>query len=120
MEVTFVGTEASLRLSQTPVFLIRPANPANPASADVADTEDTPEPVLVRLQGKKGQRVCRTKLSLVDAENKHGFRKSDIVRTTVTVNPDKSLLVRPERKLKSGEYLLVAGAPAHGCDFGID
>ena len=109
MDVTFDSLKAPLRiLSKTPTFLIRSTG------------DDEPEPVLVRLQRKKDHRVCRAKLSVVAVDNKYGFRKSDIVRTTVTVNSDNSVLVRPEQRLKSGEYLLVSDTPASGCDFGID
>ena len=109
MDVTFDSPKASLRiLSKTPAFMVHSTG------------DDKPEPVLVRLQRKKDRRVCRAKLSATAVDNRYGFRKSDIVRTTVTVNPDNSVLVRPEQRLKAGEYLLVSDAPASGCDFGID
>ena len=109
MDVTFAAPKAPLRiLSKTPVFMISTTH------------DSTSEPVLVRLQKKKDRRVCRAKLSATAVDNRYGFRKSDIVRTIVTVNPDNSVLVRPEQRLKAGEYLLVSDAPASGCDFGID
>ena len=109
MDVTFDNPKAPLRiLSKTPEFMIHSTG------------DDEVEPVLVRLQKKKDRRVCRAKLSATAVDNRYGFHKSDIVRITVTVNSDNSVLVRPEQRLKAGEYLLVLDAPASGWDFGID
>jgi len=108
MDISFSGPKAALRISdREPVFTIRPDG-------------DGFEPVLVRLDKKKDRRVCRTRPSSATIGNKQGFRKQDIVRTVLTVNPDKSITVRPERTLKPGEYLLVIDLPSHGRDFGVD
>ncbi|MDR1727514.1 MAG: hypothetical protein LBT74_06250 [Acidobacteriota bacterium] len=112
MDVAFAGAAAALRFSSgspgQPVFLIRPQGGG------------VPEPMLVRLKKEGGRRVCRAKLSLVEVGNRYGFRKADIVRITVLPNPDGSIQVRPERRLKKGEYLLVVGTTAEGLDFGVD
>jgi len=108
MDVSFAGSKAVLRVSgREPVFMARP-------------NDDGFEPVLVRLEKKKDRRVCRARPSSASADNKHGFRKQNIVRTVLTINADKSFIVRPERPLKPGEYLLVTGSPSFGRDFGVD
>ena len=108
MDVSFAGSMADLRISdREPIFTAR---------LDDGDYE----PVLVRLEKKKDRRLCRSKLSSASTDNKHGFRKKDIMRTVLTVNTDKSFTVRPERPLKPGEYLLVIGSPSFGRDFGVD
>jgi len=108
MVISFSGPKAALRISnREPVFVVRPA-------------DDGFEPVLVRLNKKKDRRVCRTRPSAASTDNKQGFRRQDIVRTVLTVNPDKSFTVRPERPLKRGEYLLVIDLPSLGRDFSVD
>ena len=108
MDVSFAGSMAALRVSgREPVFTVRLDDGGF-------------EPVIVRLEKKKDRRVCRAKLSSASTDNKHGFRKQDIVRTVLTENTDKSFTVRPERPLKPGEYLLVTGSPSLGRDFGVD
>jgi hypothetical protein len=109
MDVSFSGSRAALRISdRSPVFMVA-----------LPDGNDN-EPVLVRLERKRNQRVCRTRPPLASIGNKQGFRRQDIMRTILTVNPDKSFTVRPERPLKPGEYLLVTGSPTYGRDFGVD
>ncbi|MCL2877549.1 MAG: hypothetical protein FWF13_02075 [Acidobacteria bacterium] len=109
MDVSFAGPRAALRVSaRRPVFIAtRPEG-------------DDYEPILVRLERKKDRRVCRTRPPSASIGNKQGFRKQDIVSTVLTVNPDKSFIVRPERPLKPGEYLFVTGSPVYGLDFGVD
>jgi hypothetical protein len=109
MDVSFAGPMAALRISdREPVFLVVPEDDKNY------------EPMLIRLSKKKDRRTTRTRLSSATIDNKQGFRRQDIVRTIITVNSDKSLAVRPERSLKPGEYLFVAGQSGFGCDFGVD
>jgi len=108
IDISLAGPKAALRTSdREPVFIARPDG-------------DGFEPVLVRLEKKKDRRICRTRPSSGSTGNKQGFRKQDIVQTVLTVNPDESFTVRPERPLKPGEYLLVTGAPSSGRDFGVD
>jgi hypothetical protein len=108
MDVSFAGPKADLRISgREPVFIARLEN-------------DGFEPVLIRLEKKKNRRICRSRPSSASIGNKHGFSKKDIVQTILTVNPDKSITVRPELPLKPGEYLLVTGSPSFGRDFGVD
>lgn len=109
MDISFAGPGAAMRVSdRRPVFMA--AQPGN----------DGYEPVLVRLERKKDRRVCRTRPPSASIGNKQGFRRQDILRTVITVNPDKSFIVRPERPLKPGEYLFVTGTSEYGHDFGID
>ena len=109
VDISFTGAKAAIRTSdRKPVFMAR--------------KEDNGgfEPVLVRLEKKKDRRICRTRPNSATVDNKHGFRKQDIIRTILTVNPDKSITVRPERTLKPGEYLLVISLSSLGRDFGVD
>jgi len=109
MDVSFAGSKAVLRISdRKPVFMA------------VHQENDDFDPVLIRLEKKKNRRICRTRPSSASAGNKQGFRKQDIIRTVLTVNPDKSFTVRPDQPLKPGEYLLVTGSLAQGRDFGVD
>ncbi len=108
MSIICSGSRASARLSvPKPTFFVRGAG----SSKDV---------LLVRLTQKKDKRTFKT--SSVDAtvENKGGFRKGNIRKTTIVSNSDNSFLVTPEEDLKPGEYLLVFGYATAGYDFGID
>lgn len=109
MDVSFAGPRAVLRISdRNPIFVVVP------------QAGDNYEPVLVSLKRKNDRRICRTRPDTASVGNKQGFRRQDIVRTILTVNPDKSFTVRPERPMKPGEYLLVTDSPAAGHDFGVD
>jgi hypothetical protein len=108
MSIVCRGPEASLRIaSPKPVFFVR----------GVGSAEDA---FLVRLTQKKDRRTFRTSSSAASVENKGGFKRENIQRTAVTMNPDKSFLVTPEEDLKPGEYMFVFGYATAGFDFGID
>ena len=108
MDLSFASQKAVLRITDNmPVFTVH-------SDGDVS------EPVLVRLKKKKDRRILRMQPSSATIDNKYGFRKQDIMRLVLTVNPDKSFTMQPERSLKPGEYIIVTGSPNSGCDFGVD
>ena len=109
MDISFAGSRAAIRvINRNPVFMVE------------RQENDGYDPVLIRLEKKKDRRICRTRPSSASAGNIQGFRRKDIIRTILTVNPDKSFTVRPDQPLKPGEYLLVTGTLTDGRDFGVD
>jgi hypothetical protein len=108
MRIECRGAKAVLRVPiPRPTFFVR----------EVGSSKDV---MLVRLTQKKDKRVFQTSSLNATVENKGGFRKGDIKKMAVAMNPDNSFCVTPEEDLQPGEYLLVFGYATAGYDFGID
>jgi hypothetical protein len=108
LNVVCLGAKASMRISvPKPIFFVR-------------GTGSAKDVILVRLIQKKDGRTFKMSHEAATVENKGGFKKANIHKTVITVNPDNSFSLTPEESLKPGEYLLVFGYATAGFDFGID
>jgi hypothetical protein len=76
--------------------------------------------VLIQLKRENDTRVFETSSADAAIDNKRGFRKKDIRKTTVVAYSDSCFSVTPDQALKPGEYLLLFGYANAGFDFGID
>jgi hypothetical protein len=112
---TTVGVECSIEGAGAAVRLAGPR-----PEFRVREVGQASEATLIRLAQKKNKRTFQTSFADSTVGNKAGFRKDDIRKIAVAVNPDSTFSVRLEGDLAPGEYLLVLGGLSESYDFGVE